>query len=85
MEQMQNEFENFACKELMDISKKYGDSYRDIRTHYAWLAWQASRQAVEIDLPMPAYSRESIQAVAMHRVLLCKKAITDAGLRIKQR
>ena len=89
MEQMRSEFEAWVTDKY---GKKFISSYeingdgrgyelRVIQSH--WEAWQASRQAVEIELPMPAYSREEIQAVATHRVILCKSVIRAAGLRIK--
>lgn len=84
MEQMRSEFEDWAKRNLIDTRKKYADSYMDIRTHFAWEAWQASRAAVEIKLPMPAYSRPEIQAVAEYRVMLCKNALRAAGLRVKE-
>ncbi|EOL9075522.1 hypothetical protein ACM92Y_002122 [Cronobacter malonaticus] len=49
----------------------------------AWWAWQASRAAVEIELPKPAYQRYEIQAIANHTIHKCKRSIISAGLKVK--
>lgn len=48
-----------------------------------WRAWEASRAAIEIELPLPSYSRMDLQAATMHRVSLCKNVLRAIGLKIK--
>lgn len=50
----------------------------------SWRAWTASRAAIEIELPIPAYSRPDIQSATMHRVNLCKESIRAAGIKVKE-
>lgn len=52
--------------------------------HLAWLAWQASRAAIEIELPEPCSPGDfcvDIPAQAHHEVV---EAIEQAGLKVKK-
>lgn len=51
-EQMLEEFEKWAKSRRMNIQKsRRGSYYHVVATDNAWRAWQASRQALVVDLP----------------------------------
>ncbi|WP_083264801.1 hypothetical protein [Candidatus Erwinia dacicola] len=66
------------------LDRRESGGYSHLATENKWEAWQASRAAIEIELPIPAYSRPDIQAATMHRVNLCKDSIRAAGIKVKE-
>lgn len=58
-EKMREEFEAWICglwpgvsiSRNPDNAAMFAGSYRDERVHMAWKAWQASRAAIEVELP----------------------------------
>lgn len=62
----------------------YSDEERDELEVYTFLAWRASRAAIEIELPEPCSPGDfcvDIPAQAHHEVV---EAIEQAGLKVKQ-
>jgi hypothetical protein len=49
-EQVRKEFEEWAEKESFNIAR-WRDGYDVVSTNYAWQGWQASRQALVVELP----------------------------------
>lgn len=92
-EKMREEFEEAIAEEAgqsltaIQLSRK-DDSYSTSPLIYAWWAWQASRAAIEVDLP-------SLRSITMGRrenehdsgfnagVELCIDAIESIGLKVK--
>ncbi|EOI3556441.1 hypothetical protein ACMSZQ_002761 [Cronobacter dublinensis] len=58
--------------------------YIDHDINLAWMAWQASRAAVEVEIPEVEKWR-SPEAVRAQRAMLVlvKQAISDSGLKVK--
>lgn len=82
------EFEGAAKREQgLDLTRLPHGGYRSFATHQAWWAWQASRAALSIDLPIePSMSmyvshREVRAALDMHARF--RLAIASAGVRVK--
>lgn len=48
-----------------------------------WRIWQASRAAIEIELPKSTYQRTEVQAIAEHTLHKVRNIIRDAGLKVK--
>lgn len=70
--------------ELVELFlKRDGEGYKLPSPNDEWRVWQASRKAMEIELPVPTYSRPDIQAAAIHMVGLCKNVLRAIGLKIK--
>ncbi|HEG7246585.1 TPA: hypothetical protein SFI08_002384 [Staphylococcus aureus] len=67
------------------MSLTYGDcDYVYSPTAWAWKAWQASRAAIEIELPEPCSTGDfciDIPAQAHHEVI---EVIENAGLKVKK-
>lgn len=57
--------------------------YRYKHENAAWWAWQASRQAIEVELPEAAYSRPELTTCASYWIKKCAEAITSLGIRVK--
>ncbi|EQA5722308.1 hypothetical protein AUN02_20765 [Cronobacter sakazakii] len=78
MDKSREQFEEFAEREKLSLA--YGDcGYVYTSTEMAWRSWQASRAALEIELP-------DVCAWNLCELLDKKyvvKAITDAGLKVK--
>ncbi len=84
-DKMREAFEAWADKMfyqgLASVSDTWSDSrggYMDYAHHMAYLAWQASREAVVVELPepVPFRSREDT-------ILDCRAAIHAAGIRTR--
>ena len=77
------QFEEWAKENGMSLV--YGDcDYVYSPTVWAWKAWQASRAAIEIELPEPCSPGDfciDIPAQAHHEVI---EAIENAGLKVKK-
>lgn len=100
--QIRDEFEEWAAEEaevrgvgtLLGLMKdEHHDRYSMIWTQTAWLAWQASRGAVMVELPPPYPEPEEPEETiddshmdAFHAANgmrhACSKAIEAAGLKV---
>lgn len=54
--------------------------YSDYRINDRWLAWQASRAALRVELPEPYAFHQEVQTVFLDRV---KEALQQAGIEVK--
>lgn len=65
-----------------------GDKVRIAMREMAWFSWQASRQAIEIELPKivdKEWANTHAERSAMREAIeWCKKRIESAGLRVKK-
>lgn len=78
---------------IEDVHGLYGEDvewqperncYAKFGIHLAWCAWQASRTAIEIELPEPCSPGDfcvDVPAQAHHEVI---EAIESAGLKVKK-
>lgn len=98
-EKMREEFEAWASEEaevrgvgtlLGLMTDEHHDRYSMIWTQTAWMAWQASRAAIEVELPIahgaPRNSSSYQEGIAdgfERGVYRCQGAIESLGLRIK--
>lgn len=67
--------------------ERNGDSYKLMKTHTDWLAWQASRRSLVIDLPVVnnenwACSADQCECIRTG-INMSKRAIYAAGIRTK--
>lgn len=85
--QMRDEFEGWAAEEaevrgvgtLLGLMKdEHHDRYSMIWTQTAWVAWQASRAALVVELPIDVTGGHYRLAVES-----CKRCIEAAGLKVK--
>lgn len=90
---MREEFEAWARKRSMDLEYRnipgVGQFYECPRTLLAFEAWQASREALVIELPEERVARGYGEQVAdalgfNDGVEYCREAIEAAGVRVKQ-
>lgn len=66
-EKMREAFEAWICgmwpgvsiSRNPDNAAMFAGSYRDDRVHMAWTGWQASRKAIEVELPPSPYMPDS--------------------------
>lgn len=72
------------------LDRRESGSYRHIATENKWEAWQASRAAIEIDLPQttevhPLGPSAAKMFCEIHKNIVaeCAKLIRAAGLKIK--
>ncbi|ELY2654280.1 hypothetical protein SMC48_002250 [Cronobacter sakazakii] len=82
MDKSREQFLEWFSKEYEEVNNSTELSAQVIKM-IASAAWQASRAAVEIELPKPAYQRYEIQAIANHTIHKCKRSIISAGLKVK--
>lgn len=62
-----------------------GDSYSNHFMNYAWEGWQASRAAIEIELPSTQPERFGFMAEHFNATLEeCANAIRAAGIKVKE-
>lgn len=86
---MQQQFEEWARSQCMQL-KKDGvvTTYAYERTDLAWQAWQASREALVIELPAEVtrehYNDESMANGFNDGVESCRDAIEARGVRVSQ-
>lgn len=57
--------------------------YKDHSTNLAWCAWQASRAAIEIELPDKVMVEDDFDNGHNCAIDYCADAISDAGLTVK--
>lgn len=75
------QFEAWCINHLVSITKTPGsESYNNPRTIGMWRAWQASRAAIEIELP----EEESIGCTNGYYAADVVEAIESAGLKVKK-
>lgn len=93
MPDMREEFEASGITRRLSRSTEPGctDLYEDSHTQMAWMAWQASRAALRVELPERAVLPEYTE----HRLLYCertgfndclervKEALQQAGIEVK--
>jgi hypothetical protein len=66
-----------------------GTGYNEIEVHTAWLAWQASRESLVIELPDTtglaerAESGNEYSAIRLEQQAKCRAAIEAAGVKVK--
>lgn len=56
--------------------------YRDYVPHMAWKGWQASREAIEIELPTQSEYDDPLSAY--NAINDCAEAIRAAGIKVKE-
>lgn len=66
-----------------DIVMRSGEYLRILNT-FMWEAWQASREAIEIELPMKKAEHASHQSVFNGGIDAVAKAIRAAGIKVKE-
>lgn len=94
MDKMREEFEEWAVntKNQFDlpffIIKKADGIYVDRGTEISWQAWQASRQALVVELPAPCYRAEytdycnnSLEWDNYYEIDEVKSALSEAGIK----
>ena len=78
-EKMREDFEVWASDRLGLTTKKLSSGlYQSFGMHTAWEAWQASRAAIEVELPAKLEYTGSGSAIDA-----CKEAIESLGLKVK--
>lgn len=82
MPDMREEFEASGITRRLSRSTEPGctDLYEDSHTQMAWMAWQASRAALRVELPEPYAFHQEVQRVFRDRV---KEALQQAGIEVK--
>ncbi|EHN8852297.1 TPA: hypothetical protein ACI4GT_002935 [Enterobacter hormaechei] len=91
MDESRKQFELMAAKELcmqpeMVEKDRKGNGYNHKPLNLWWKIWQASRAAIEIDLPMPKYtcfSQGFYKGIAEQRKN-DTDAIRAAGIKVKE-
>jgi hypothetical protein len=92
IEKMRQEFEAWAVasawlglgEESQLHQNAEGSGYNEIEVHTAWLAWQASRETLLIELPKPESEEgESWDGCWKYGVKQCREAIESAGVKVK--
>lgn len=85
-EKMRADFEKWATDRFWSVAKVNG-FYDDPRAHDGWSAWQASRAAIEVELPKivdKEWANTHAERSAMREAIgWCKKRIESLGLKVK--
>lgn len=93
MDKSREQFEAWAEKNGHDVYRSGGvGAYYFQSTQWSWDIWQASRAAVEIELPGGVDTREALSrgfmcdyAAGMDRGIAdCAEKIVEHGLKVKQ-
>lgn len=78
------------CRTNYPMTEWADQKYESYQTHLAWMAWQASRAAIEIELPTTIEVHPFAPSAAkmfceLHKntVTECAKSILAAGLKVK--
>ncbi|QAY00220.1 hypothetical protein KGB42_gp09 [Salmonella phage Seszw_1] len=78
------------CRTNYPMTEWADQKYESYQTHLAWMAWQASRSAIEIELPTtievhPFGPSAAKMFCELHKntVAECAKSILAAGLKVK--
>jgi len=65
------------------LDRRESGSYRHLATENKWEAWQASRAAIDVELPLMKAEHSSDQVAFNGGVKMSAKSIRAAGLKIK--
>lgn len=94
MDESRKQFERWINSLPMCSAERHridNDRYRFNTTEVAWKAWQASRAAIEIELPRvidahPLGPQSAKMICAFHKNVVgeCAKAIRAAGIKVKE-
>ena len=68
------------CRTNHSMTEWADQKYESYQTHLAWMAWQASRAAIEIELP----EEESFGCTTGYHAEDVIEAIEQAGLKVKK-
>ena len=72
-----------VCKKYgAKLTKDRAGSYLDYRVNDRWLAWEASREAVVIELPGDTFGRTDYEQGRDAGIDDCRDAVTAAGLKV---
>lgn len=85
IEKMRGEFEAWSAEhEFLGccvVDRIGNGKYRDFDLQCAWESWQASRAAIEVELPDPwFYPKQEFKLIAQDLTI---KAIESLGLKVK--
>lgn len=88
---MRAQFESWVLREYpnQNMGRFSDGEYHSTTVQYCWLSWQASREAVEVELPKEDGCRtsttedEAAQASYNRALVECKAAIEAQGLKVK--
>lgn len=94
---MREQFEVWAAKNYvvppgighLFVRAEIGDGYRLSNINHAWRGWQASREAVVVDLPSEDTCRtstskeEAVQEAYNHALGECRAALEAQGLKVE--
>jgi hypothetical protein len=91
---MREEFEAWGLANYFEVGHKSADGgYLGAATGIAWMAWQASRAAVVVELPNmiglnQPFTGTPISEIRAHNhfndaIKQCRKAIESTGIRVK--
>ena len=82
IEKMRQQFEAWATDDgkWPKAVERNGDTYKFMKTHTDWLAWQASRESLVIELPA---MRKALHPKMYELHEDCAKAIHAAGVKTK--
>ena len=82
-EKMREEFESWAISCHM-CTYLDGVEYRHQSTEWAWMAWQASRAALVVELPQKPYCAQGMAYPDYSDALNdCREAIESVGVKCK--
>lgn len=79
-EKMREGFEAWVETQIWTIDMLWRDGYVQWEAQFAFDAWQASRAAIEIELPNPDHLSDDEASSAIYR---CVEAIESAGVKCK--
>lgn len=66
------------------LDKSTNGDYRSFRAYGAWWGWQASRSAIEVELPNPGYEvMDSDHSGQCQYRIIAASSIESLGLRVK--
>lgn len=95
MDKSREQFEKWFSKSYSCITKLFRlnseGEYENLTIRASWRAWQASRSAIEIDLPRvidahPLGPQSAKMICAFHKNVVgeCAEAIRTAGIKVKE-
>lgn len=83
MDESRKQFVEFAKNNEFIVTIKNGE-FLYPATRKAWKMWQASRAAIEIELPMKKAEHSSHQSAFNSGIDASAKAIRAAGIKVKE-
>lgn len=91
IEEMREEFEAWSANHDyfggVEVDIAISGNYSDVDMQHAWEVWQASRAAIEVELPKiidKEWANTHAERSAMREAIeWCKKRIEAAGLKVK--